>query len=212
MKGVTFGNYHSYDDLSLILSSKTIGSPEPKIETVEIPGADGVLDISEYFGEIKYNNRTLTFVFSTIVEPSDFLTLFSTVQNALHGKKVRIILDDDPNFYYMGRLTVSEWTADKNIGTITVSCDCEPYKYKLSETTVTKSVSTSATITLTNSRKRVTPTITTTAAITVTFNGNSYSLSAGTFTVPEIVLEAGSNTLTVSGNATVTIKYQEGEL
>ena len=212
MKGVTFGNYHSYNDLSMVLSSKTIGTPEAKTATVSIPGADGVLDVTEYFGDIKYDNRQLTFVFALVIDPDNFLTQLTTINNALNGQKVRIILDDDPNFYYSGRLSVSDFTVSNAVGNVTVTADCNPYKYKLNETTVSKTVSSSATVTLTNSRMRVTPTITTTAAVTLTFNGNTYSLSAGTFTVPEIVLESGSNSITISGKATVTFKYQEGEL
>ena len=63
MKGITFGNYHSYDDFGLILSSKEIGSPEPKIITIDVEGGDGVLDFTEFAGEKKFKNRTLTFHF-----------------------------------------------------------------------------------------------------------------------------------------------------
>jgi hypothetical protein len=65
------------------------------------------------------------------------MSLFSRVQNALHGKKMSIILDDDPDWYYIGRISVSEWKADRNIGKLTIDCDCEPYKYKAQETVVT---------------------------------------------------------------------------
>lgn len=90
-----------------------------------------MLDLTEFFGGVRYNNRTLTFEFSTIVPQSQFMTLFSQVQNALHGQKMQITLDDDPEWYYMGRLSVSEWKADKRIGKLTVTADCEPFKYRL---------------------------------------------------------------------------------
>ena len=44
MKGIKFGNHHSWNDFQLILASKTIGTPSPKTETIDIPGGDGVLD------------------------------------------------------------------------------------------------------------------------------------------------------------------------
>lgn len=213
MKGVKFGNFHSWNDFSLILSDKKIGSPDAKITTVEIPGADGVLDISEYFGDIKYKNRTLSFNFSTIVPQSEFLNLFSTIQNAIHGKRIRIVLDDDPDFYYIGRISVSEWKADKNIGKITVDCDCEPYKYKTNKTVMTFAVTDSATAILSNLRKQVVPQFTSSGAIQIEFGGSTYSISsAGTFTVPEIVLTAGNNEITFTGTANVTVEYQEGGL
>ena len=212
MKGVTFGKYHSWDDFSLILNSKKIESPAPKTSTVEIPGADGVLDISEYFGEVKYKNRKLSFDFSTIVPQSDFLNLFSEIQNTLHGQKVRVILDDDPDFYYVARISVSEWKANKNIGKITIDCDCEPYKYKLYKTVINRAVSGSTTLALQNLRKRVNPTFTTDAEIQISFENSTYTIGAGTFIVPEIALVAGNNTLTLTGTANVVIEYQEGGL
>ena len=136
MKGVTFGNLHSYRDLNLILAEKVIGTPSPKTELIEIPGSDGVLDFTEFFDGVKYNNRKLSFEFSTLVQPSEFMTLFSTVQNALHGQKMMIYLDDDPEWYYIGRINVSEWKSDKLHGKLTVDCDCEPYKYRMTSQAV----------------------------------------------------------------------------
>lgn len=208
MKGVRFGDYHSYDDFSLILNSKTIDSPEPKITTVEIPGADGVIDITEYFGETKYKNRKLSFDFSTIIPQRGFLHLFSEIQNTLHGKKVRIVLDDDPNFYYVGRIAVSEWKADRNIGKITVDCDCEPYKYRIYKTVMTVPAGDN-TIVLPNLRKRVSPKFHSSGNVVITFNGHEYPPANGDFEIPTILLRPGNNEITLSG-AECRIEYQEG--
>lgn len=213
MKGITFGEYHSYDDLSLILNSKEIETPEPKTETIDIPGDDGELDFTEFSGAVRYKNRKLTFEFSYIGAQSTFMDEFSTVQNAIHGKKMKITLDDDPNFYYVGRCTVNKWKADKNVGKITVEANCEPYKYKQLVTTVTQDISTSGTVSLSNLKRSVVPKISTTAAITIAWTGGSASLAAGNDQiVPELVLRAGTTEITVTGTATVTFKYQEGEL
>ena len=215
MKGITFGSYHSYDDFQLILASKTIGSPSPKTETIDIPGGDGVLDLTEFFGETKYGNRNLSFEFSSVVIPSEFMTLFSTVQNALHGKKMKIILDDDPGWQYIGRISVSEWKADRNIGKLVVDCDCEPYKYQISPTVVTKSISGSQTITLTNSRKRVVPEVKVTSGsgLTVTFDsGSVWTLSSGSYLIPELELMEGNNLVTVTGTGSITFTYTQGTL
>lgn len=141
MKGITFGDYHSYDDFSLLLVSKEVGSPSVKVREIEIPGADGTLDLTDFFGEAKYENVTHKFQFQTIVPQANFLSLFSTIKNAIHGKKQRIILDDDPSFYYLGRCFVSAFTNEKNIGTISVECVCEPWKYKVNQTNTVVSLS-----------------------------------------------------------------------
>lgn len=210
MKQITFGEHRSYNDLFLICKNKTIGSPEVKKHIVDVEGGDGVLDYTEYFGETKYGNRQLEFEFATHVQP--YAEYYSQVQNLLHGKRMRIVLDDDPEYYYVGRLEVSEFSREKNIGAIMISCDCEPYKYKKNQTVVSRAVSRSATITLDNLRKRVVPEITTSAEMTIEFGGKSITHSAGTFTIPTLELAAGSNTVKVTGTGNIIFKYQEGGL
>lgn len=209
MKGIKFGNYHSYDDFSLILSQKTISAPSPKVESIEIPGGDGVLDLTDFFGEVKYNNRELTFEFSCIVPQDEFLDLFSRIQNAIHGQKMQIVLDDDPEWYYIGRVTVPEWKTEKSIGKLTIDCDCEPYKVKIAETVVAVDVNGEATAILPNSKKTVVPTITITGEISLTFGTNFYTLSAGVYDLPAVKLATGNNEILLSGTGTASFAYRE---
>lgn len=215
MKGITFGTLHSYDDLNLILNSKEVGSPEVKTRTIEIEGADSNLDLTDFFGEAKFENVKHKFQFSTIVPQAQFLSLFSAVKNALHGKKLRIILDGDPQFYYMGRIHVSNFTNEKSVGIISIECDCEPYKYRLEKTVVSAAITDSAVITLTNNRKRVVPEvlIETDSSIRIEYQGsNIWDLGSGSYTLPELELAEGENFVTVTGTGTVTFTYQEGSL
>ena len=215
MKGIMFGNYHSWNDFQLILASKTIGTPSPKKETIDIPGGDGVLDLTDFFGETKYSNRNLTFEFSTMVTPSEFMTLFSMVQNALHGRKLPIILDEDPEWKYTGRISVSEWKADRNIGKLTIDCDCEPYKYQIGTTEIYRYISGTDSFSLPNSRKRVVPEVkvTSSSGLTVTFgSGNVWNLSSGSYLLPELELVEGDNPITVTGTGSITFTYTQGTL
>lgn len=212
MKGVTFGSYHSFEDLALILTQKIIGTPAPKKEVVEIPGGDGVLDLTEFFGETKYDNRQLTFEFSTIVPQSEFMELFSIVQNALHGKKMEITLDDDIDWHYIGRIEVSEWKTDKNIGKLTVECDCEAYKIKNDETIVQATVDGATTVILANSNKTVVPTIDITGEVSLTYGTNFYTLAEGRYDLPAVRLLQGDNTILLDGAGTATFTYRERSL
>ena len=209
MKGVSFGDFHSYRDFSLILSQKTIGTPSPKTETIDIPGGDGVLDLTEFFGETKYNNRNLSFEFSSIVPQSEFMNQFSHIQYALHGQKMRIVLDDAPEWYYIGRISVSEWKAEKAVGKLTIDCDCEPYRAKLSETVVTAAVDGPETVILTNGGKSVVPTIDITGEVQLTFGVNFYTLAAGRYDLPGVRLVNGENTILLDGAGTATFTYKE---
>lgn len=215
MKGITFGDLHSYKDLSLILTSKTIGSPQAKTNTVDIPGGDGSIDLTDYFGEIYYYNRTLTFEFSTIIPQKDFLELFSKIQNALHGKKIKVILDEDDEFYYYGRISVDEWKSNKRIGKIVIEVDAEPYKYKVYKTSIIQDVSGTAEAVLVNLKKSVVPKITTTSDVTIVLGNTEFTLGAGTYepeNIPEFILKEGNNIITITGTSIVTFEYQEGEL
>lgn len=213
MKGVSFGNYHTYDDFGLILESKEIISPAPKIKQIEVEGSDGVLDFTDFFGGVKYSNRSLSFLLAKYeIDGASFNTLYSRIHDAIHGKKLKISLDDDPGFYYLGRVSISEMKCTKGVGSIKIDVDAEPYKYKAEETVVTRSVSGNASIILFNSRKKVVPTITASAAFTYAWGNYSKSVSAGTFRIPEMELSEGINAITVTGTGTVTFRYQEGGL
>ena len=215
MQGIRFGNYHSFNDLRLILATKTMGTPSPKTETIDIPGGDGVLDLTEYFGDTKYNNRNLSFEFSTMVPKSDFMAVFSAVQNALHGKRMAITLDEDPDWYYTGRISVSEWKAEKNIGKLTIDCDCDPYKKQSKPTVITRAVAGTETIILPNSRKRTVPevVIDSAAGLNIAFGlGNVWDLGNGSYTLPELELAEGDNPVAVTGTGTITFTYTQGKL
>lgn len=211
LKGVSFDNYHSYRDFFLIRSKKTIGVPKPKTELIEVPGADAPLDFTEFFGDVQYDNRTVSFEFKLLTPMSEFDRIHSDMQNALNGRRMKIVLDEDPEFYFVGRVSVGDMELEKNIATIPVECDCEPYKYRKEKTVVSAEVSGSKTLELRNLRQHVVPTFNSTGQLTIEYEGQRYTVSTtGEFTLPEIVLKEGVNTINLTGTASVTITYQEG--
>lgn len=130
MKGVTFGNYHSFDDWGLILSEKDIKAPKPKTMEIDIEGSDGVLDYTEFFGDVKFENRQLSFRFSKgNLSSSAFIHMYEAVHNSIHGRKLPVKIDDDSG-YYIGRITVAEWKLKKSIGELIIDVDADPWKYK----------------------------------------------------------------------------------
>lgn len=204
--------YNSWDDFNLIRTSKKIGTPSVKKTTVKIEGADGVIDLTDYFGETKYDNRKLSFTFSCKESIEAWDDIYSDIQNKIHGQKMKIILDEDSEFYYVGRVSLNEWKSSKTIGKITIDADCEPYKYKINETVVTNTVEESATLSFSNLRKSVCPTIKTSASVKVVFDDTTYTLDEGSYILPDVVFKAGTNTLYVTGTATITVTYREGGL
>ncbi len=214
-KGISFDETHSYHDLNLILSAVQIPPAKPKTKYIDIPGADGSLDLSEALGEIKYSDRECSFTFTML--PTDFTTWEekqTEVSNLLNGKEVKIVLDKDDEYFYKGRCTVDSYSEKKKIRQIVVKAKVHPFKYKTYETTVSYALTTTAkTIYLTNGRKTVSPTITCTADnTTVEIGGSVFKLNAGTHKILDIQLKQGGNQLSVAGSGTVTFSYQEGDL
>lgn len=230
MKGVTFGTKHSYKDFGLILTSKTVNLPDIKTETQDVPGMDGELDLTDAItDDVKFKNRKLSFTFTVIDPVKQFFIVLSEVTNFLHGKRLRVVMDDDKNFYYEGRCKVNQFKTDKRTATIIIDCDVEPFKTEINSAgepwiwdtfsfvdgiiyVNEVKVSGSATINLINRRKIVSPTFTCTSAMTVSFNSSTYSIPKGTTTVLDIRLQEGDNYVTFRGTGTVTIQYKGGSL
>lgn len=230
ISGVTFGTKHSYKDFGLILSSKNIGLPEPKTESVSVIGRNGDLDLTDALGDtVKFKNRKLEFTFSLLNGARDWTATLSNLSNYLHGQKMRIVMDADKTFYYWGRCRINKFKTNYTLAIITVDCDVEPYKIETNSAAEPwlwdvfsfvngiihineVNVDGSAEVNLINRAKVVSPTFTCTAAMTVTHEGTIYNLPPGKTTVYDIRLQEGDNYVTFTGNGSVKISYRGGSL
>ena len=144
---ITFGDKNTWTDWHLIPDSRPVFNP-PSVKTkiVEIPGSDGTLDMTESLtGFPLYNDRTGSFVFNVENGHQDWQKLYSSIMGHLHGKKLRAVLEDDPNYYYEGRFWVENWESGKANSKITIGYQVAPYKASKSETLVSDlSIATSA--------------------------------------------------------------------
>lgn len=215
MKGVHFGNIHSYNNLNLILSPFTPPPAEPQTNFLKVPGMDGFLDLTEANGEVKFNSRVFEFTFT--ISPSEEKTFdekVTEVSNAINGKQFKITLDRDPDYYWLGRCVVNKYAQNRKIGQIVIKATVNPYKLKHSATVASVALSSSEqSIALENGRMPSIPTIECTDGGTeVTFGGNTYVLNAGLQKVLGIRFVEGYNALIVKGSGTITFSWQEGEL
>jgi len=129
MIGVRFGQYHSYTQWKLVLQSSTIGLPEVKTVTVDVPGMDGVLDYTELLtGGPVYGLRTLSFEFLMPEDASTWSDVLSDIAAKIHGKKLDVIRDSDINWRYTGRVYVRDFTAAERLGKLTIDVEADPYK------------------------------------------------------------------------------------
>lgn len=124
---ITFG--------AVLLDGYTLSPPEPKTYTLDIPGGDGVIDLTQSLtGDVAYNNREQEFNF-VVVNPQDFEQVKTKFSNFLHGKEFDYQMTMDPDYTYHGRFTVTDYAHAKYaypgiVGTFTVSVSAEPYKLK----------------------------------------------------------------------------------
>lgn len=230
MNGVYFDNLHSYNDLNLILSNVVIEPPEVKKKKIEVPGTNGAIDLTEFDGNIYYCNRYISFSFVVKEKRENWASVFTRVSNAIHGKEMDIVLDDDSGFVWHGRVSVRKHARINEIDTIEVEVDAEPYKYSKTssledvewdefnlETGILQSfkdiaVEGTQEVEVFGYRKNVVPVIIVAGTISVTYNGKITALSQGRNKVLHIVIKEGKNTLTFTGSGTVSIEFTGGSL
>lgn len=132
MNGITYGSFHTFRDLGLYMANHAISEPVPRRRTVTILGRHGKLDISKALtGDIQYENRTITANFVLLADRSTWKAIEEEVYEKIHGKELRIILDDDPNFYYLGFVEVTKWEPGHTSVSVTITADIEPHKRRL---------------------------------------------------------------------------------
>lgn len=231
MIGVRFGNLHSHDDFGLILSSKTISPPEPQTKLIEVPLRNGSIDLSESLtGDVGFKDRSISMTFSMIDKIDAWVAKVSEIENYLHGQRMKIIFDDDQDFYYIGRITVNSFSSEKSVGTLVIDAVVEPYKYDVNSTVdewdwdtfdfetgvinETSNIEVNGTkeVILTGRRKKTYPVIISSSAMSVSFKGKTYNLKAGTNKIYEIIVEEGENLFVFNGTGIVTIDYRGGSL
>lgn len=238
---ITFGQKNTWDDWHIVPSSRpTFSTPEVKTNYIDIPGADGSIDITEaLMRRPTYSNREGDFEFIVVNDYGIWTERYSEIMEYLHGKTMKMFLEDDPLYYYQGRLSMNEWKSDQNWSTITIHYNVEPYKYpKFTGTSGwsyspmvvqkgiindyrTLKVTSSSTQTITSRGRAVSPIVTTNkSGVTLNVtkpNGSqvSKSLANGVNNLSDIViLPNGEYTflITASSLTTVTIDLRGGIL
>lgn len=89
----------TWTDWHLVPVTKPVIDPPPvQTNSVEIPGMNGVIDMTEVLlGYPLYSNRTgsLEFYVDTTVDGWDFETAYDSLLNLLHGKRKKLFLNSD---------------------------------------------------------------------------------------------------------------------
>lgn len=201
-------NSKNISTYGLILEDVDLGSPEPQISQVVVPGRNGALDYTEAIaGYTTFNNREMVFSLVRSGSQTDIETTKASFLKDVHGQTVDIY-PDWVSGHFHGRASVIVADYRPNFIRLTVNVSAAPYRYASEETEVYLPVGTNS---ATNGGALpIVPTVITTGSTTITFNGNSYTVAAGSRTIPGIVLMPGDNEITVSRATRLT--FTEGYL
>lgn len=121
-----------WDGLELL--DVQIGLPTVKVQTESVPGADGVLDLTEALnGEAVYGNRNIKLQFG--FSPYGNFNFYEFA-GMVHGKRLKLELGNK-NGYYIGRFTVGDIDKSKKMTMFYVNVDADPFCLEAAETSIT---------------------------------------------------------------------------
>lgn len=221
---------NTFDEWGLVPTSRPVVAP-PQVKTtyVDLPASHGVLDYTSLLlAETPYGQREGSWEFY-VKAGAYWASVYSNLMNYLHGARHSVILEDDPYFQYIGRLTVSEWRSERNYSLVSISYNLDPFKYSVVDSAETDwlwnelftDVIRYGRFTVSGSKyrnfineglKEAIPTFTCQNAMTVQFGGATYNLMKGKNYNANLALQPGDNIMYFTGNGDVTVSYREVSL
>ena len=206
----------SMASLGWLRESVNFPTPQSQTDTLVVPGRNSPIRYTQALGRVSYQPRNFEILLSMLGNRAVFNEKVSEVANRFAGQLVPVICSEEPGLYALGTLELAPtYEPLTGKGQLTLSCsDGDSYRYHVQETVVT--VTGGGTVILDNDYMPVVPVVTATAetALSWQVGGDTFqkSVSAGTWEFPELELQAGRNSLSVTGNGTVTFRYREGRL
>lgn len=239
--------YDTWDDFHLIPTARPILSlPTPNTKFVSIPGRKDPIDLTEYLtGHSTFGNRTGSWSFFTDVDYVEqrlggWVAFDKRLRSLFHGHVGKIVLLDDPSYFYTGELTMGQWQTGEDRSTVTISYDLYPYKKDLSSTMELwkfdefdfrdgvimylkdMEVNGSRDVKVYGSRERISPHISGSSGLVIyKYENESWvnygnvptkSIASNDSIIPRLVIDYGENLLRFTGTGSVTIDYRRGLL
>ena len=182
----------------ILIDGFELNPPEPKFYMIDIPGGNGMIDLTEALGgDVSYKNREQQFVFKAIY-PAQWEIVKTLVSNFLHGKYFEYQLSWDPGYTYKGRFQIVSYShmakARGKLGEIVIKVTADPYKYKPSPVIYANGIGGEKVICV-SGRKPVRPIIQTARSTTVTWKNKTFKVGKGTFRLNDVLFQEGVNEL-----------------
>lgn len=122
-----FSLCNTYDDFHLI-PTKRPSFDAPEIDaylTMELEHRPLKYPSLNYSAEKLKRSASWNFI---VENGYNWVQIYSDILYKLHGRVCYIWLEDDPNFYYKGRVRIGDWSSEDHYSTIAIYVDAEPYK------------------------------------------------------------------------------------
>lgn len=115
------------DDWGLFVAKFYFPDAKIKENKVNVPGRNGVIDLSsELTGDVAFNNVNGKIDF-IILRNSNFD--YHYFKNKYHGMRIKIMSDQETDFYRIGRLTITDDNQQDVLKKISMNIDADPFKY-----------------------------------------------------------------------------------
>lgn len=238
--------YDTWIDFHMIPSDRpTVALPAGNTKLITIPGRSTPLDFSNYLtGHPTFGNRSGSWTFlmdnDFVNQKGGWMTFEKDLRNKLHGRIRKVVLRDDPSYFYVGELTLGAWTPGDTRSSITISYNFYPYKKALLSTMdmwafddfdfqdgfiqylENMEVDSIRYVDVLGAKERISPHIAGSGDLSIAKYENGRWVSYGSVYTgsiekadairPRLVIDEGTNRLRFIGNGTVTIDYRRGLL
>lgn len=129
--------YHSIEDFGFaIANTNYIGDPVLEETIIDIPFSNP-LDLSEVAtGYPVFKNRPINLELGCKRPRWEWDALISKFRNLYDGKICRIVFDNDPLWYWQGRVRIQNVNRVRTLGTFTLYMDALATKYSVEEVVI----------------------------------------------------------------------------
>ena len=194
---------HDLGDMGLVvLDGFELPLPEPKTYLVDVPGSDGLIDLTEFAGDIAYQPRSQTFTLAAVgLTDRTAQVLQTRLARLVHGRRKTFALGQDHGWTYTGRLALGTPSHDSGttVWTWPLTVTADPYKTRDdSPLTWLINAAGGVTLKLPVGRRRVCPTIQVRRTTLVSHGGRTWTLQPGASRIRDLWLSIGDDEMTIN--------------
>lgn len=229
--GFTFNGHHSSEFGLKVMSDKVLTLPSKNKVTVQLPYANGLVDLSDIYGNNSYSERTLTIpcrLYSGTNDAEATQSAFHAIASWLMSSqtKIKLVDDADPYHFYLAEVEMAPTITESSVfSTITIVFQCYPFLFHPNEYNkmwdtfdltngvmqqTEYEVNGSDTISLLNvGEAPVNLVCDSNSDFVLTINGVVCPIKAGKTDSMDVQLQPGKNIIEVKGTGKLTVDWVE---